>query len=150
MVCLWGFFACCTFIHPPSLTLLSPSPLLGSLSPCGGMPGMALGWGGLRGYLRCWEARGAAGEEVLQAFPECWGGTGELVPLRRPSEELQELPLCEAFLPLPADLSLSEGVSEAVLEVLLPFEFRCRFERFLIKPCERGEEFLEWLMDVNW
>lgn len=114
------------------------------------MPGIALGCGALRGYLRCWEAGGAAGGEVLQALPECWGGTGELVPLRRPSEELRELPLCEVFLPLPADLSLSEGVSEAVLEVLLPFEFMCRFERFLIKLCERGEEFLEWLMDMKW
>lgn len=114
------------------------------------MPGMALGCGVLRGYLRCWEAEGATGEEVLKSLPVCRGGTGETVPLRRPSEELRELPLCEAFLPLPADLSLSEGVSEAVLEVLLPFEFMCRFERFLIKLCERGEEFLEWLTDMNW
>jgi len=111
---------------------------------------MAGGCGGLRGYLRCWGAGAAAGEEVLPPLPGSRGGTGELVPLRRPSEELREFALCEAFLPLPADLSLSEAVSEAVLEVLLPFEFRCRFERFLIKPCERGEEFLEWLMDVNW
>lgn len=111
---------------------------------------MTLGWGEPRGYLRCWEAGGAAAEEVLQALPECRGDTGELVPLCRPSEELWELPLCTAFLPLPADLSLSDAVSEAVLEVLLPFEFRCKFERFLIKLCERGEEFLEWLMDVNW
>lgn len=148
--CLWGFLVCCTFIHPPSLALLSPSPLLGSLSPCGGMPGMAAGCGGVRGYLRCWEAGGAAGKGVLPGLPGCRGGTGELVPLRRPSEELREVALCEAFLPLPADLSLSEGVSEAVLEALLPFEFKCRFERFLIKLCDRGEEFLEWLMDVSW
>lgn len=89
-VCLWGFFTCCTFTHPPSLALLSPSPLRGSLSPCGGMPGMALGREGLRGYLWCWEAGGADGEEVLPALPECQRGTGELVPLRRPSEELRE------------------------------------------------------------
>lgn len=107
------------------------------------MPGMALGWGELRGYLRCSWAGGK--EAVLPALPEDLGGTGELVPLRRPSEELRELPLCLA---LPVDLSLSEVVSDAVLEVLLPFELRCRFDRFLIKLCERGEEFLEWLMEV--
>lgn len=111
---------------------------------------MALGWGELREYLRCWEDWGVAGKEVLHALPGSCGGTGELVPLRRPSEELRELAPCEVFLPLLADLSLSEGVSEAVLEVLLPFEFRCRLERFLIRLCEKGEEFLEWLMDVNW
>lgn len=114
------------------------------------MPGMAVGCGGARGYLRCWEAGGPAGKEVLLGLAECRGGTGELVPLRRPSEELREAALCEAFLPLPADLSLSDGVSEAVLEALLPFEFKCRFEKFLMKLCDRGEEFLEWLMDVNW
>lgn len=87
-------------------------------------------------------------EAVLPALPEDLGGTGELVPLRRPSEELRELPLCEAFLALPVDLSLSEAVSDAVLEVLLPFELRCRFDRVLTKLCEKGEEFLEWLMEV--
>lgn len=109
---------------------------------------MAVGCGGARGYLR--EAGGAAGKGVLLGLPECRGGPGELVPLRRPSEELREGALCEALLPWPADLSLSEGVSEAVLEALLPLEFKCRFERFLIKLCDRGEEFLEWLMDVSW
>lgn len=150
LICLWGFLACCTFIQPPSLTLLSASPRRGSLSLCGGMPGMALGCKAPRGYLRCWEAAVPTGEEVLQALPECRGGSGELVPLCRPSEELRELALREAFLPLSADLCLSDGVSEAVLEVLLPFEFMCRLERFLTKLCERGEEFLEWLMEVSW
>lgn len=107
---------------------------------------MAEGCAAARGYLRCW---GAAGTDVLLGRAECRGGTGEPVPLRRPSEELREAALCEAFLPLPADLSLSEGVSEAVLEALLPFEFKCRLERFLIKLCDRGEEFLEWLMEVS-
>lgn len=111
---------------------------------------MVVGCGGARGYLRCWEAGGAAGKGVRLGLAVCRGGTGELVPLRRPSEELREGALCEALLPWPADLSRSEGVSEAVLEALLPFEFKCRLERFLIKLCDSGEEFLEWLMDVNW
>lgn len=110
---------------------------------------MAAGCGGARGYLRCWEAEGPAGRAVLPGLAEGRGGTGEPVPLRRPPEELREAAPCEEALPWPADLSLSEAVSEAVLEALLPFEFKCRLERFLIKLCDRGEEFLEWLMDVS-
>lgn len=107
---------------------------------------MAEGCGGPRGYLRCWAA---AGGGVRLGLPECRGGSGEPAPLRRPPEELRDAALCEAFLPWPAALSRSEGVSEAVLEALLPFEFKCRFEMFLIKLCDRGEEFLEWLMEVS-